>query len=95
MLVSIYHAFDQQKVDLYQNMIDIATAMLSGPRPGVDYGKLTADIPKIRAEIECIDEYLFKAFPLIFSILIDPMADSKNRLQPSNNQQIRKGQADR
>jgi hypothetical protein len=31
-------AFYEQKIELHQRLIDIGTAFLSGPKPGVDYG---------------------------------------------------------
>src|ERR1700686_2730022 len=42
--------FYEQKIRLHQRLIDIASAFLVGPQPGVDYGKLQAEMPKIRAE---------------------------------------------
>jgi hypothetical protein len=61
-------------------MIDISSAFLVGPKPDVDYGKLAAEMPKIRAELEYIDHTLFDATALIFATLIDPKPDSKNHL---------------
>jgi hypothetical protein len=74
MLVGYY----KRKVELYQRLIDISSAMLAGPKPGVDYGKLAADVPKIRALFDFIDESVFKITPLVFATLIDTKPDSKN-----------------
>lgn len=71
-------AFYQRKIILHQRLIDIGSVFLAGPKPGVDYGKLAANMSKIRAELEYVDKALFEATPLIFSTLIDTRADSKN-----------------
>ncbi len=72
--------FYQHKIELHQKMIDISTAFLSGPKPGVDYGKMAAELPKIRAELEYVDHSLFDATPLVFATLIDQKADTKNHV---------------
>ena len=59
-------------------MIDISTAFVGGPKPGIDYDKMAAEMPKIRASLEFVDRALFEATPLVFSTLIDLRADSKN-----------------
>jgi len=70
--------FYEHKIRLLQRMIDIGSAFLAGPKPDADYGKLAAEMPKIRAELEYIDRSLLDATPLIFATLIDPKSDSKN-----------------
>jgi hypothetical protein len=70
--------FYRHRIALHQRMIDINSIFIAGPKPGVDYGKLAAEMPKIRAELEYIDHALFDATPLIFETLIDKKPDSKN-----------------
>jgi hypothetical protein len=70
----------ERKIELHQQIINITTILLAGPRPDVDYGKVAAEMPKIRAQINYIDETLFKCTPLIFATLIDQKPDSKNHL---------------
>lgn len=72
--------FYEHKVALHQRLIDISTAFLAGPKPGVDYGKLAAEMPKVRAELEYVDHSLFDATPLVFATLIDEKPDSKNHV---------------
>ena len=72
--------FYEHKVALYQRMIDLSTTFLAAPRPGVDYGKLLAEMPKVRARLEYIDHSLFDATPLVFATLIDQKSDSKNHV---------------
>jgi len=75
-IMSFYH----KKIELHQQLIDISTALLSGPKPDVDYGKLAAEAPKIRAQLDYIDKALFEATPLVFATLIDPKPDSQNHV---------------
>lgn len=67
----------KKKIDFHQDSIDIASQFLAGPKPGVDYGKLGAEMPKITALLEYLDETLFKATPAVFGALIDMKADSQ------------------
>jgi hypothetical protein len=71
-------SFYRKKVELHQKLIEIGSAFLAGPKPGVDYGKLAAEMPKIRATLDDIDHSLFQAAPVIFATLINPKEDSKN-----------------
>src|SRR5262245_1929947 len=59
------------KIDVYNSLTEMATAILSGPKPGVDYGAMTANAPKLTATLEYIDRALFEVTPLVFSTLID------------------------
>jgi hypothetical protein len=68
--------FYQDKIDLWQRLIDISAEFIGGPKANEDYGKLGADIPKIRAKLEYVDQALLKAMPAIFMTLIDQKADS-------------------
>jgi hypothetical protein len=43
----------------------------------VDYDKLAAEMPQIRARLDYIDQALFEATPAVFATLIDMKADSK------------------
>ncbi len=58
----------------------MATTLLSGPKPGVDYGALTAEAPKITAGLEYIDRSLLQATPLIFATLIDNKPDKQGHM---------------
>lgn len=69
--------FYERKIDLWRRMGEISTEFLRGPKQGVDYGKLEAEMPKIRGELEFIDQALFEATPSVFATLIDMKADSK------------------
>jgi len=62
--------FDRQKRDLYKQYGDGCTAMMEGPKPNVDYGKIAAGLPNINAQVEFIDQGIFKTAPAVFSTLI-------------------------
>lgn len=69
--------FDEQKIVLWRRLSDICSMLLEGPRPGVDYGKFLAEVPKVRANLDYIDQSLFEATPGVFATLIDLKPDSK------------------
>jgi hypothetical protein len=65
------------KIKLWQKMSDLSTAFIGGPKPGVDYSQLGAEMPKIRANLDYIDQALFEAVPGVFATLIDIKPDSQ------------------
>ena len=70
----------EQKIELHQRMVDIASIFLAGPKPDVDYGKLSAEMPKITALLEHSDRTLFDMTPLVFATLIDPKEDRQGHV---------------
>ena len=58
-------------------MAEIGSAFIGGPKPGVDYSKLGAEMPELRGQLDFIDHALFEASPGVFATLIDLKADSK------------------
>ena len=73
----------EQKAELNESMVDLADKMMRGPQPGVDYGKLAATAPGLRAMLEETDEALFEATLLVFATSISEIPDAKghaNRL---------------
>lgn len=73
-------AFYQQEIDLHQKLIDLNTAFIEGPKPGVDYSPMAAKMPQIRAELESIQKGVFEAAALVFMTLIDLKPDSQGHL---------------
>lgn len=70
-LISIY----TYKIDLYQRMVAIAQQFTAGPQLGVDFGRLSAEMPTITARMEFLDKTLFQSTPLVFAALINPTPD--------------------
>jgi hypothetical protein len=66
----------ESKIEIWRRMNEVATAFIAAPQPGVDYGKLTAEIPQLRARMEYLDHTLFEATPLVFETLIDLQPNS-------------------
>ncbi len=60
----------QSKIELWQQMSDISSQFLA-PKEGVDYGKLVAEMPKIRARMDYLDKTLLESSPLVFMALMD------------------------
>jgi hypothetical protein len=80
-LIPVLTDFYEHKITLWQKIIDISDAFIGGPKADVDYGKLLAEAPKIRARLDYIDHTIFaETTPLIFETLIDPNPDSKNHV---------------
>ena len=77
----------EQKAELDEAMVDIAEKMMSGPQPGVDYGKLAARAPKLRAIEDETDETLFKATPLVFATLISQNSRWAGTCKPTSHLQ--------
>ncbi len=72
--------FNKGKIELYDEMAQAAKDFVEGPKPGVDYGQLSAHMPEITAQFEFIDESIFKMTPLVFGLLISQKPDSQNHL---------------
>ncbi len=79
-LIPNLKGYYEGKIRLLQQVIDITGVFIAGPSPDVDYGKLAAELPKIRAQLDFLDHSLFKATPLIFYTLVNPKANSKNQV---------------
>jgi hypothetical protein len=73
-------ALHQARIDEHERLIEIATEFASGPKPGVDYAKLSTEMPQIRAKLEFNDELLFKMAPLVFGALIDDREDKQGHV---------------
>jgi hypothetical protein len=79
-LVSQMIGLSQQKIALHDELIAIATEFMSGPKPGVDYGKLAAEAPKVRAQLEALDNIYVKMSVVVFATLIDEKPDKNGQM---------------
>lgn len=79
-LVPSIVGFYERKIELYQRLRDISSAFIGGPKPGVDYGKLAAEVPQLSAQLDYIDNALLEATPLIFDTLVNSKADSQDHV---------------
>jgi hypothetical protein len=77
-LIPAITGFYQQKVQIWQKLVDTGSTFLAGPKPGVDYGKLEGEVPKLRAQLDFIDKTLFEASASVFATLIDVKEDSQH-----------------
>jgi hypothetical protein len=62
---------NQNRIALVQEMTEGAKSLLSGPKPGVDYGALVARAPELTAEVEQLDKLIFQMSQALFFGLID------------------------
>src|SRR6266436_8462757 len=51
-LIPIITGFYERKIGLWKRMAQIGSAFMGGPKPGVDYSKLGAEMPEVRAQME-------------------------------------------
>ena len=56
-------AFYERKILVWKRMAEIASAFIGGPKPGIDYTKLGAEMPELRGQLDFIDHALFEASP--------------------------------
>lgn len=62
----------EKKIELHDSIIDIASQLVAGPKPGVDYTKLAATMPQITATLEYVDNTLEGTTPMFCLLLVDP-----------------------
>ena len=71
----------QQRIVTVQEMNQIGKALLSGPEPGVNYGKLAARAPELTAQVEEIDKIIFTmAQPMFFALVDDARVGADGNL---------------
>ncbi len=73
-------SFQKQKIAVWARMVEIGREFATGPKAGVDYAKLGAEMPELRARLEFLDESIFKAAPMVVATLIDMKEDSKHHV---------------
>jgi len=73
-------SFYEYKIDIHNRLVEMATAMATGPKPGVDYGAMIAEAPKLTATLEHIDRSLFQATPMVFAMLIADAPDKQGHM---------------
>jgi hypothetical protein len=61
----------QSRIALVQEMTEGSKSLLSGPKPGVDYGTLVARAPELTAEVEQLDKLIFQMSQVLFFGLVD------------------------
>jgi hypothetical protein len=73
-------SFHQQKIDIHERLKAISTEFMSGPKPGVEYGKLVSEVPQLRAQLDSIDEFFLKISAMVFATLIDEKPDGNGHM---------------
>jgi hypothetical protein len=62
---------DTDRIGIAQETIQMSKVMLSDPKPGVDYGAITAHAPELTAQMEQTDKVVFKVSKYFFMALLD------------------------
>lgn len=63
---------DSDRIATLQDSVAISKKLFSAPEPGVNYGALMALMPKVTAEIDKIDQLMFKMSQALALSLLDP-----------------------
>ncbi len=64
--------FYEQKILLWRRIGEISSVFIAGPQDGVDYGKLAAEMPRVRGQLDYVDQSLFEAATsTVFATLIN------------------------
>lgn len=79
-LIGLYEA----QIQLNQRLIEISTAMLSGPKPGVDYGAFMAEVPQIQAKLDRMGKLYMTISNLVFAQLLNIEPDAKGHVSRLN-----------
>jgi hypothetical protein len=61
----------QERIRVLQEMNQMFKTLLEGPKPGVNYGTLTARVPELTAQMEQIDKTIFTMAQAMFFALVD------------------------
>lgn len=77
-LIPSLTGFYEEKIKLWDRMKEIGGNFIGGPREGVDYSKLAAEVPELRARLEYMDQSIFQASPMVAALLIDMKEDSQH-----------------
>lgn len=65
-------------IAMNQRLADILTAFMVGPKPGVDFGSMAAEMPKIRADMDETTSSFLTLTNLVFAELFDLDKQDKN-----------------
>lgn len=68
------------KGEMFNKLEGICSAIVAGPKPGIDYQKLASEMPKLRADMEYLDKNLLTAAPLVFGSLIRDTPDKQGHM---------------
>jgi hypothetical protein len=61
----------QERIGVLQEINQMSKTLLEGPKPGANYGKLTARAPELTAKMEQIDKTIFTTAQAMFFALVD------------------------
>lgn len=65
------HDVNESRWSKHAELVGAAQELISGPKPGVDYGRISARVPEISAELEQVDRTTFTIASGAFLCLVD------------------------
>jgi len=68
------------KGEMFNSLGNMCETMMEGPKPGIDYGKIAAAMPKLRADMEYIDKNLLPMAVMVFNVLIRETPDKQGHM---------------
>jgi hypothetical protein len=80
LLIDLY----ETQIQLHQRLIEISSTMLSGPKPGVDYGAIMAEVPQIQAKLESLGKLYMNISNLVFAQLLNREPDAHGHVSRLN-----------
>ena len=71
-------SIDTERSSLHKEMVDTSKKFLSGPETGINYGAFVARAPEITAQVEQLDQMIFKMSQAMFLGLLDEEKTDKD-----------------
>jgi hypothetical protein len=62
---------DSERARVFRELNQMTKAMMSGPKPGVNYGAMAAHAPELTAELEQVDKSMFNMAKAMFFAVVD------------------------
>jgi hypothetical protein len=69
-----------EKLAIVNDLSSLCSTLAAGPKPGVDYGALLVEMPKITSRMNYIDKLIFDTSPMAFMTLTSNRPDSQNHM---------------
>lgn len=70
-VIPIFIEAYESKIVVWDRLVKISQEFMAGPQAAVDYGKMGAEVPELRAKLDYVDQTIFQSMPLVASTLIN------------------------
>ena len=79
-VIGLIVGFHKLKLRAHQELVEIESKVLAGPKPGMDYGAISVRMPKLRAELDDNDQSSLPLSNFVFATLIRETPDKQNHM---------------